>query len=170
MDRTNVLVVEDDSNWLRIFQTIITERTAELFEYTYVTDLKSALSAIRTNQFGLIVLDLMLPDSHAMDTIKNVSEEVKNKIPIVIITTLDDEKLMANAFQHGIEDYMVKDQYDLETFVHVCRQAISRFFGKWSNSLQQDLAAIISTLQLLDTRLKKMQDKITNLPPVNNVS
>lgn len=160
MTRTSVLIVEDDFNWLRIFQTLVANATSELFDYVHVTDLKNALEAVKNNKFGLILLDLMLPDSHANNTIQVMTDEVKYTIPIVIITTLDDEKLIQNAFQHGVEDYLVKDQYNLETFIHVCRQAIRRFLGRWASPVQDDLAAIIKNLEQLDLSLDSMQQSM----------
>jgi DNA-binding response OmpR family regulator len=159
---TKVLIIEDDLNWLDIFYTLVGNDTKELFEYVHVGDLASALS-IKKDSFGLIILDLMLPDSEAENTIKTMTTQV-NYIPIVVITTMDDEKLIQHAFDKGIDDYLVKDQYDTETFIHVCRQAIKRFVGRTVQGFDEDIKKLICHLQSVDANLEKWQQKSVDPP------
>ncbi len=150
------VLVEDDPSWKKIFQFLVADPTETLFEFDYLTDCASLLDAVKNRKYDLILLDLMLPDSQAMDTIKTVTSRIKT-IPIVVISTLDDDKLMHNAFLHGIEDYMVKDQYDSATFVHVCRQAIRRFIAKTSNSYHNHIHDILNKLRSIDAALAEFQ-------------
>ncbi len=153
MSPTKVLMVEDDYNWLKIFQILVGDKTKELFEYVHVSDLKTAIAVLQQDQFGMILLDLLLPDSYALNTIQVVTSAAKY-IPIVIITTLDDEKLIHDAFVHGIEDYLVKDKYDVDTFIHACRRAIQRFCGKIAHAMSEDIKKLVDYLQNIDTKLE----------------
>ena len=155
MDRTKILFIEDDKNWLRIFQINVGEHTKNLFDYVCVDTLADAFSAIEKNKFGMILLDLMLPDSHATNTIEIMTEKVKN-IPIIIITTLDDEKVMQDAFLLGVEDYLVKDKYNAEIFIHASRQAIKRFLAK------ETINEILAYLQEIDNNLEQWQKEFAD--------
>ena len=157
MNLAKVLVVEDDSNWHNLFKIIVANNTSDIFDYVYVTDLKSAVNHVKIDpSLSLILLDLMLPDSSPLNTIQVMTSEAKNA-PIVIMTTLDDEKLIADAFVLGVEDYLVKDKYNIGTFIHVCRQAIRRFAGRIVNSLEENIKKIISNLEFLDKKLESWQ-------------
>lgn len=158
MDRIRVLIVEDDLNWLSIFYHLVGNATKELFEYTHVNSIKDALSAVINNSFELILLDLMLPDSEAVSTIQTMTTQI-NFIPIVITTTLDDESLMLNAFRHGVDNYLVKDQYEVKTFIHVCRQAIRRFSARMMDRLDENTKKILLTLQSIDNNLENWEQK-----------
>ncbi len=162
MSITKVLIVEDDPNWLDIFYTLVGNDTKDLFEYTHAGDLRTALSAVKEGSFGLILLDLMLPDSEALGTIQAMTTQA-NCTPIVIITTLDDDKLIHNAFYEGVDDYLIKDQYDIKIFIHVCRQAIKRFFARMAQRMDENVKKIFNRLQSVDANLEKwQQDSILN--------
>ena len=157
MNLIKVLLVEDDPNWLKIFQILVGKETQEIFEYTHVVDLAFALTAIKDNQFNLIMLDLMLPDSQALNTIKVMTAQAN--VPIVIITTLDDEKLMQDAFMLGVEDYLIKDKYDIGIFLHVSHQAIKRFLAKNLHAFNVSIKSLLDNLQSLDVTLAQWQQK-----------
>jgi glutamate dehydrogenase (NAD(P)+) len=149
-----ILIIEDDLNWLRLFHTFIGNNTKDMFDYNHAIDLKTAIKKLKEDSgFDLILLDLMLPDSHALNTIPTILKEVKN-VPVVIISTLDDEKLISEANRNGIKDYLIKDQYDLQTFVRVSRQAIRRFTDRIS--IEQDFNIILNKLQSFDNMLESV--------------
>ena len=150
---TKVLFVEDDANWVKIFNMLVGNSTANLFNYVYVESVAAALDALKKDTYELILLDLMLPDSGPTNTIESFSSVAKFT-PVVIITTLDDEKLILTAFQNQIQDYLIKDQYDLKTFLHVCRRSVQRLIGRRSSEVQQGIDEIINNLKSLDTKLE----------------
>lgn len=156
MKKTKVLLVEDDLNWLKIFHTLIGPSTDEFFEYVHVPDLASAVAAISTGDFGLILLDLMLPDSQALHTIQVVSGVAK-PTPIIVLTTLDDTTIMSEGFKLGIEDYLVKDQYDVKTLVQVARRAINRATTQIEIAVNEDLKKLLANLRSLDKSLAEWQ-------------
>lgn len=129
MQLLKVLVVEDNPGWLRIFQILVGELTSDLFEYVYVTTLADTLEAVEREEFKLILLDLMLPGSHATNTIQTMSPVAKN-IPTVVITTIDDEKLLSFAAQNGLNHCLIKDQYNLKNFLSIIRLSVEKFLDK----------------------------------------
>src|SRR4051812_38598393 len=72
MSVTKVLLVEDEPNWLKIFEILVASHTNKFFDYVHGANLASAIEAIKTEQFGLILLDLMLPDSQPINTIQTI--------------------------------------------------------------------------------------------------
>lgn len=157
--KTKVLMVEDDPNWLKIFQTLVGSATDELFDYVHVADLASAVQALRSTTFGLIFLDLMLPDSQGGNTIDVVRNEARD-VPVIVITTLDDERLIQDAFKMGVDDYLVKDQYNSDVLVHVSRRALQKAMSKrQTGDMHEDMKTLLANMRALDERLEKWQNE-----------
>jgi DNA-binding response OmpR family regulator len=59
----------------------------------------------------LILLDLGLPDAHGLGAVRR-AHAVAPRVPLVVLTSLDDEALAAQALQEGAQDYLIKGQID----------------------------------------------------------
>ncbi len=78
-----------------------------LKQHNFVVDVVSSLSAAKSlleNSYDLIILDLMLPDGDGIDFFKKT---LVNK-PTLVLTAKDDEDVISDALDNGVEDYMVK--------------------------------------------------------------
>lgn len=133
-----VLIIEDDNFWLKTFKLMIGNKVDSLFTFTEATTLDAALLLLKGQQYSLVLLDLFLPDSEPEATLK-VFSAYADIVPIVVLTCLDDEKFIIDSFKHGVEDYILKDQYDLKTFTHVCLRAIQRFTGRQTADLSKNI-------------------------------
>ena len=75
--------------------------------------LKDALSKMENNDYDVILLDLVLPESDGIETVKIVLSRLKewNKnIPVIVLTGMEDYKVGREAWTLGIKDYLVKDE------------------------------------------------------------
>lgn len=155
-----VLVVEDDPVCIKIFKNIVESETKDIFDYLFIDNLTNALEIIKNNEIALILLDLMLTDSDAINTLQAMTSQVKTS-PIVVLSTLDDENLIQQAFLYGVQDYLIKDKYDINMFTHVARQAIRRFVGKIEAETKRELEKIINNLKSIDKQLEKIQVRVS---------
>jgi response regulator of citrate/malate metabolism len=73
----------------------------------------------------VVLLDLYLPDSMGADTFHNVLNQASG-VAVVVLTGRDDEELIVNAVQHGVQDYLVKGAFDSKQLAHTLRCAIER--------------------------------------------
>lgn len=100
----SILIVEDD---LEIANSIQKALDQNGLNSVHVTKGLEGLSAIKSKQFRLVILDLMLPDIDGLDLITKLREE-KIKIPVLILSAkrhLDDR---VQGLEKGGDDYMVK--------------------------------------------------------------
>ena len=149
------LIVEDNQDWLEIFLKIVNANSQNIFDFIHAADLKTALSILKVNkEISLILLDLLLPDSHPFDTVKTITKEIKH-IPVVVLTTFDDERLMEEAITSGAEDYLVKDEYDEKIFFHTTKMAIIRHLAKNKADLSEDVSKITERLSSIIGLLDK---------------
>lgn len=75
--------------------------------------LEDALKKIQLNNYDVIILDLILPESHGIETVQTIVEhlkKIKKDIPIVILTGVEDYKIGREARLLGIKDYLIKDE------------------------------------------------------------
>jgi diguanylate cyclase (GGDEF)-like protein/PAS domain S-box-containing protein len=73
----------------------------------------------------IIVLDLGLPDAHGLEAIRR-THATAPRIPLVVVTGLDDESLAAQALQEGAQDYLLKGQIEARGLLRSLRYAIER--------------------------------------------
>jgi two-component system, OmpR family, alkaline phosphatase synthesis response regulator PhoP len=101
---TRICVVEDE---LSISQLLEINLTLEGYECEVHSDGKSALEAIQSKKFDLILLDVMLP---LVDGI-NVCEIIRledNDIPILMLTAKNSSQDRIDGLRAGADDYLVK--------------------------------------------------------------
>jgi signal transduction histidine kinase len=75
--------------------------------------------------FDLVLLDLGLPDSTGLETLKQFRAAIPD-VSVVVLTGLDDEELALQAVVEGAQDYIVKDQITIQRFSQILRFAIER--------------------------------------------
>ncbi len=126
IDRTHVLFVEDNPLDAKMIETFLAQSSHVNFALRHVTDLATALPALRDGAFDAVLLDLMLPDSlGGIETIRAI-HAIHREIPIVILTGRQDTELALTAVREGAQDYLVKEQCNAESVVRAVRYAIER--------------------------------------------
>jgi signal transduction histidine kinase len=126
-----VLLIEDDSVDARMVKNLLSEARGAmevrrgLFTVTWVDCLAPALELLAREHFGLVLLDLQLPDSDGLRTLAEVRAAAPN-IPIVVLTGFDDDGLALQAIHQGAQDYLPKNDLDARLLVRTLRYAIER--------------------------------------------
>ncbi|GAB61436.1 two-component sensor kinase [Candidatus Jettenia caeni] len=151
MDRkpTKILLIEDNPGDVRLIQEMLKEVGFGQFELEHKDLLLSGLSRITRNNIDVILLDLGLPDSQGLPTLTKILSQAQ-KIPIVVLTGLDDEITGIRAIQAGAQDYLVKGQLGGRLLVRSIRYAIERKWmeddlRKLSNAVKQSPSIVIIT-------------------------
>lgn len=128
-----VLLVEDNPGDIRLIRAMLEEaRGSYIFEN--VTTLNEAISRINENNIDLILLDLTLPDSFGLETVKKVCMAAP-MLPVVVITGLEDQALAEQIAQEGAQDYLVKDELNSSLLGRIIHYAIEK---KRSETLIQE--------------------------------
>jgi FixJ family two-component response regulator len=73
----------------------------------------------------VVLLDLGLPDSQGLETLRKVYAQV-SEMPIVVLTGLNDEMVGVQAINEGAQDYLIKGQVDTQLLRRTIRYAIER--------------------------------------------
>ena len=99
-----VLVVDDEPAILRFLRTGL---SAQGFTVSEAEAGGAALDSIRRGAVDLVVLDLGLPDMDGFDVIRQVREG-GSAIPIIVLSSRDDERSKVAALDLGADDFVTK--------------------------------------------------------------
>lgn len=106
-----VLLVEDNAGDARLVQEYLSESGVASFSLETVDRLSAAMPRLAGDIADIILLDLGLPDSHGIETLKQVRAKAPST-PIIVVTGLDDREMGLEALRNGAQDYLVKSRVD----------------------------------------------------------
>jgi two-component sensor histidine kinase len=110
-EKVEISLFEDNRGDTGLIEEMLEEFADFRYELKNVETLNEGLSLLKERQFNVILSDLRLPDSDGMDTFLNIHAR-NSRIPIIILTASDDEKIGIDAVRKGAQDYLVKGQVD----------------------------------------------------------
>jgi len=121
----DVLLVEDNPGDARLFRENLKEAGSARYNLTCAAHLAGALSHLDAGHYDVVVLDLTLPDSMGISTLNSVRMH-SPQVPVILLTTINDEALALTAIQNGAQDYLIKGQVDGSIISRSIRYAIER--------------------------------------------
>ena len=147
-----VLSVEDNPEIASLIRKVLAEGKTNTFELEVVHRLSRGLERLSEERFDILLLDLILPDSQGLDTFIRVHTQAP-QIPIIVLTSLDNELLAIEALKMGAQDYLVKGQFDILLLARFIRYGIERY-----ENLEQ-LRRTEGALALSEARFRSMIEK-----------
>ncbi|MBL1432140.1 MAG: hypothetical protein COC09_08700 [Gammaproteobacteria bacterium] len=125
-DILNLLLIENDHNDYVIIVNALRRHDYEQFNITRVSCIEDAIDMIASVRFDLIISDLNLPDSSSVSTVCKLGQYAE-MTPIIILTSVSDQRVGQMAISTGIEDYFVKDYLgDIDLFFKTINFSIER--------------------------------------------
>ena len=151
-ERIVVLLIEDNPADVRLIREQLAEVSGAHFELRVAGSLSAGLTEIARARPDVVLLDLSLPDSQALDTLVHVRACLPD-VPSVVLTGLDDEMLSLEAAKAGAQDYLVKGCQNGRQLTRTLRNSIQR------QRLQTELrSSAMSTAMFMS-----MEDDLTGL-------
>ncbi|MCR5264936.1 MAG: response regulator transcription factor [Clostridiales bacterium] len=127
---TKLLVVDDEENIRAIIR-----KYAEFsgYEVTEAGDGMEAVSVCRGNMFDLIIMDIMMPELDGFSACREIRKF--SDTPILMLSARGEEYDKINAFNLGIDDYVVKPFSPKELMLRV--EAILKRAGRSSQRREE---------------------------------
>ena len=125
-----ILIVEDDPNDVELTMTaladynlanevVITRDGQQALDYLYC---RGEFSARVTGNPAVMLLDLKLPRIGGLEVLQQVkSDENLKTIPVVVLTSSNEEKDMMRSYRLGVNAYVVKP-VDFHEFVNAVKE------------------------------------------------
>ena len=99
-----VLIIEDDREISDLLEINLKDLDCEI---TKSFDGRTGLNIALSNQFDLIVLDIMLPEKDGFEVCKDL-RKTDNTTPILMLTSKSEEMDKVLGLEFGADDYMTK--------------------------------------------------------------
>jgi two-component system cell cycle sensor histidine kinase/response regulator CckA len=125
IETLRVLLIEDNATEVLLLRRALRDTASARFSVTPCERLSEALTRLQTDRFDIILTDLALPDSRGLETFLKLQTEAK-EIPIIVLTSLDDEGVGIKALQSGAQDYLIKKDLHGGLLVRAIRYALER--------------------------------------------
>src|SRR5512147_2341052 len=115
--RPRLLIVDDDPLSRSMMDLMLAPHGYEL---GFACDGAEAILAIKSGQYDMVFMDLILPDTNGRDVCREIREwEAGNsRIPIVAVTGLDLPGQPLALIKAGMDDYVFKP-YDVRTLTRL---------------------------------------------------
>ena len=107
MDKKRVMIIDDEEGFALMLK-IRLERIGN-YEVMALIDAKDAIKSVHEFQPDAILLDLIMPKVHGLDVRDMLSDDpVAKKIPVIIVSGIDQSMDKGQAYKFGAVDYIVK--------------------------------------------------------------
>jgi diguanylate cyclase (GGDEF)-like protein len=122
----DVLLVEDNRGDARLIELMVAQAPRGLLELATVDNLTAGIAYLQSRTTDVLLLDLGLPESTGLDTLKKVLAAVPAPPAVVALSSLSDEEIAVQAVQLGAQDYLIKGQLDAAALLRAVRYALER--------------------------------------------
>ncbi|MBF0628706.1 MAG: PAS domain S-box protein [Magnetococcales bacterium] len=117
-----ILIIEDNAADMRLLRELL---RAQPFAIHGADRLATGLGVLDQHAVHLILLDLGLPDSRGLATLRAVRQRASH-VPVIVLTGLDDEELGSQAVAQGAQDYILKRELNRTLLTRTIRYAMER--------------------------------------------
>ena len=100
-----ILVVEDDPHVLELLRVCIELEGHQVF---HCLDGACAIAAVKSNDFDLILLDIMLPNMDGIELCRQLRKTYGYRRPIIMVTARSSELDKVAGLDSGADDYITK--------------------------------------------------------------
>ena len=120
-----LLLVEDDT---MIGEAVLDLLRAEHYAVDWVRDGEMALTALQSQTYDLVLLDLGLPRVDGLEVLRSLRGR-KLRVPVLIATARDSVPQRVQGLDAGADDYILKP-YDLDELLARIRALLRRAAGR----------------------------------------
>ena len=145
-----LLLVEDNPGDADLVARMLKENGIVPAQIQRATLLSEAIEQLKKQPVDAIILDLGLPDSAGLDTLRAVRME-SLEVAVLVLTGLDDEQMGLAAVAEGAEDYLVKGLIDGRVLVRELRYAVERQRNK--QQLRESMQFLHASMDALSANI-----------------
>ncbi len=121
----SILVIEDDEDDALLVKTMLAHDRKQSYTVERAKTLKQGLDILKERVPDLIVSDLGLSDSQGIQTFRDLKKAAPD-VPILLLTGHQDELMAEEALHEGAQDFVHKNDMNLQILSRAIRYAIER--------------------------------------------
>lgn len=120
--KKKILIVEDNP---MVVKSLEFKLKKEGYDVSISIDGKNAIEQLESNDFDLVLTDLMLPFISGSELIEYIKKSQPN-MPIIVLSTSTQEDIIMEAFTMGVDDFITKPFSPNELALRV-KRSLSKF-------------------------------------------
>ena len=125
-----VLLIEDNLGDAKLIRRMLADAATangqvHCYSVVWTERLTTGLALLAQGETDIVLCDLSLPDSSGLETPRAV-QNAAPALPVVVMTSQDDEENAVAAVQAGAQDYLVKGQVTAPMLSRSIRYACER--------------------------------------------
>ena len=156
-----ILAIEDNPADAEILRELLADQQGSSFDIKNARSLAEAKSLVSEGRIDFILLDLGLPDSQGIATLRAM-RSLSSVIPIVVLTGFDDEEAGMKALHEGAQDYLVKGQITGPSLSRSIRYANERYrIDQDLIRKNEDLVAMNAEITAISEELRQSIEKLS---------
>lgn len=152
MKNKDILIIEDDKAITRLLEL---EFKHEGYTYDIAMDGKVGLDKFQSGSYGVILLDLMLPEISGMEICRKI-RKVSN-VPVIMLTARRDVSDKVMGLDLGADDYVTKP-FEMEELLARVRAGLRRCKTKVGDLKMLEISDL--SINLLTREIIKQGDHI----------
>jgi len=116
-EMAKVLIVDDSPTEVHVLQTMLTKNGHEVVVATSGED---GVEIAKKEKPDLILMDVVMPGMNGFQATRQISKDERTaSIPVIMVTTKDQETDKVWAMRQGAKDYIVKPVQEKALIEHV---------------------------------------------------
>jgi len=121
LERTKVLLIEDNPREASALWEVLKEAAGSSFSMEFSDQLNGGLE--RLGEGGVDIVLLSISSEKGLETFMRVKEHA-GKVPVLVLSNKDEEKVAVEAVRNGAHDYLMKAGMDTRSLVQSMRHAL----------------------------------------------
>ncbi|QDE31290.1 sigma-54-dependent transcriptional regulator [Shewanella polaris] len=102
----NILIIDDETRWLRTIELLLSRRIPEANSYTCENS-RQALELIYQLDIALVLLDLNMPILDGRELLRDIREQAPY-VRVIIVTGLNETEVAVECMKQGAYDFITK--------------------------------------------------------------
>ena len=121
-DCLDILVIDDEVDRMNVQHLLDNEGMKVVVHEA--PDCKSGIEKMKSRKFDCVLIDYKMPDAIGVEVLGKLREVNRNNVPLILLTGMGDELLVAEVMKKGASDYLSKNGLNGKTLAHSIRKAI----------------------------------------------
>lgn len=141
-----LLLVEDNQGDADFVRELLAAEEGESFDLLHAPSLAPACDLLDKRVIDVVLLDLRLPDSTGVETVRAIRLRSRN-VPIVVLSGIDDEEIGIACIECGAQDFLLKGELRARNL----RRAIGYALNRMREAQQRELQFTLENYRALST-------------------
>jgi DNA-binding response OmpR family regulator len=153
MNTISMLVVEDNPADAALVKEYLRDTVTVNYEVETIDTLSEALSVLSRRNVDIVLLDLSLPDSSGVETVRTLTGRCP-QVAIIVLTGLEDENAATQSLRFGAQEYLEKRNLSASMLRRTISYALERKKAlREKDNLLADLTLALERIELLQRLL-----------------